>query len=153
MGPVKGGVVFDERIHYRTVGGEVGNHAKLFVDDDLSVQDVVVGVVAVVDHPATVDDQPRGVALAVGAGIGRVGWHPVVGDKLVVEIVGVRRMENNDASTRAFNGSDDVFPAAHKPQVMVLIVVQVDFDRVGQNRPVGVLGVFLAAAQEGSCAY
>lgn len=76
--PVVLRVILDERIHYCTLGWEVGNHVR-FGDDDLSVQDVVIGVVAAVNHKREVDHQPSGVALAVGAGVWLVGRKAVVG--------------------------------------------------------------------------
>ena len=68
-------------IHCRAIGGETGNHVG-FADDDLSIQDVIVSIVAVVDDKGEIHHHSRGVAMAVGAGIGFVGRHAVVGQEL-----------------------------------------------------------------------
>lgn len=78
-------MVLDERIHGHALGGEVGNHIGLG-DDDLSVQDVVVGVIAVVDYKGEVDYEACRVSFAVGAGIGLVGWQTVVGEEFVLAL-------------------------------------------------------------------
>ena len=78
-------MVLDERIHGHPLSGEVRNHIGLG-DDDLSVQDVVVGVVAVVDYKGEVDYEACRVALAVSAGIGLVGWQTVVGEEFVLAL-------------------------------------------------------------------
>ena len=72
------GVVLYQRINHGAFGGEIGNHVRR-ADDELPVEDVVVGIVALVYHKGEVDHQTRRVAMAVGAGIGFVGWHTVKG--------------------------------------------------------------------------
>ena len=91
-------MVLDERIHHRALGGEVGNHVKLFVDNDLSVQDVVIGVVAVVDHVWEFDHEACRVALAVSAGIGFIGWQAVVSEEFVLALA-----VDDDASARTLH--------------------------------------------------
>lgn len=72
LAAVISGAVLDQGEYRGAVGGEVGNHVWL-ADDDLSIQDIVVCVVAMVDDKGEIHNHSRGVALAVGAGIGFVG--------------------------------------------------------------------------------
>ena len=51
-----------------------------------------------------------GVALAVGAGIGFIGRHTVVGEKLGVAIA-----VDDNATACAFHWGDKVFPSADEP--------------------------------------
>ena len=71
-------------------------------------------------HPAAVHYHSGSVALAIGTGVGLIGWYPVVGSKRVVEIAGVRSVEDNDATACAFDGWGDILPTAHEPEVIVL---------------------------------
>jgi len=114
-------VVLDEWIHHRAFGGEVGNHVKLFVDNDLSVQDVVVGIVAAVDHVRKVDHKACRVTLAVGAGVGFIGWQAVVGEKFVLALA-----VDNDASARALHFGGDVNPAADEVNLLILKCIRVN---------------------------
>ena len=145
-------MVLDERIDWNAVGGEIGNHVGIAYDD-LSVQDAVIGVVAAVDDKGEIHHHARGVAVAVGAGVGIVGRHTVVGGKSVLDVVGIGPAKHDDASAGAFHFGGDVFPAANGVQVLILHLVRVNRDGVGQNRPIGVLRVLLAAVQEGGGAY
>ena len=83
--PIESGVILNQRINHRAVGGKIGNHV-WFTDNELAVQDVVVGVVASVDNEWEVYHKTGGVALTVGAGIRFVGRHAVVGQKLRVAL-------------------------------------------------------------------
>ena len=94
---IERGVVLYQRINHSAIGGEIGNHVR-FADDDLSVQDVVVGVVAAVDDKREIHHKSGGVALAVGAGIGLVGWYAIIGQKLSVTL-----SVNDNASAGAFH--------------------------------------------------
>ena len=96
-----------ERIHWHAVGGEVGNHVRLG-HDDLPVQNVVIGVVAMVDHKREVDHETCRVALAVGAGVRLVGRQAVVGKEFVVALA-----VDDDATARAFHLRSEVNPAAN----------------------------------------
>ena len=118
-----GGVVLYQRIDHGAVGGEIGNHVGL-ADDDLSVEDVVVGVVAAVHHKGEVDHHSRCMALAVGAGIGCIGWHPVKGKELRVALP-----INDDASAGAFHVRSDVDPSAYCIQIVILHRVRVNRNR------------------------
>ena len=140
-------VVLYQRIDHGAVGGEIGNHVGL-ADDDLSVEDVVVGVVAAVHHKGEVDHHSRCMALAVGAGIGCIGWHPVKGKELRVALP-----INDDASAGAFHVRSDVDPSAYRIQIMILHRVRVNRNREGENGPVGILGVFLAPVHQGQERY
>ena len=102
-------MVLDERKDGSTIGGEIRNHIGL-ADDELSVQDVIISVVAVVDDEGKIHHHSCSVALAVGAGVGFVGWHAVVDKKLVV-VVAV----HDETSACAFDGGGDILPFAHKP--------------------------------------
>ena len=136
-----------QRINHGAVGGKIGNHVGL-ADDDLPVEDVVVGVVAAVHHKGEVHHKSRRVALTVGAGIGLVGRYAVVSQKLVVA-----HAVDDDASAGAFHIGGDVDPSAYEVQVLILHGVRVNRNRVGQERPVGVLRVFLASMQQGQECY
>ena len=107
------GVVLDKRENRGAVGGEIWNHVG-FLDDDLPIQDVIVGVVATVDDPSAVYHQSRGVTLAVGAGVRLVGRHAVVGEKLIVAVA-----EDDEASAGTFNICCDVNPIERVAQRMI----------------------------------
>lgn len=94
---IESGVILNQRINHGAIGGEIGNHVGL-ADDDLSVQDVVVGIVAMVNHVWEFDHKARGVALAVGAGVGLVRRQAVVGEEFVLALA-----VDDDASARAFH--------------------------------------------------
>ncbi len=141
------GVVLNQRINHGAVGGEIGNHVGLS-DDDLAVQDVVIGVVATVDDKGEVHHKSRRVALAVGAGIWFVGRYAVVGQKLVVAYA-----IDDNASAGAFHIGGDVNPSTYEVQILILHGVRINRNRVGQERPIGVLRVFLAPMQQGQECY
>ena len=96
MVAVVSGVVLDERVNEFIVD-KTWNHVVLFVDDDFTVQDIVVGVVAMVNDKGKLNDQTGGVALAVGAGIGVVRRDAVVGQEFVL-----RHAIDDDATACAF---------------------------------------------------
>ena len=102
-------MVLDERKDGSTIGGEIRNHIGL-ADDELSVQYVVIGIVAVVDDEGEIHHHSCGVALAVGAGVRLIGRHTVVDKKLVVVVT-----VHDETSACAFDGGGDIFPSAHKP--------------------------------------
>ena len=106
-----------------------------------------------VNNEGVIHNHSCGVAFAVGAGIGVVGRHSVVGSERVVKIVGVGPTENYDASAGAFHFGSYVFPSADGMQILVLHLVGIDRDRIRQKWPVGVFRVFLAAVQQGQGAY
>jgi len=135
-------VVLNERIHHCALGGELGDHVKRFVDNDLSVQDVVVGIVAVVDHIRKFDHEACRVALAVGAGIGFVGGEAVVGEKFILALA-----VDDDASARTLHFGGDVNPAADEVNLLILKCIRVN--REGERRcwPIGVFRIFLTALQ------
>ena len=107
-------MVLDEGIHGRALGGEVGNHVGLG-NDDLAIQDVVIGVVAVVDHEGEVDHKASGVALAVGAGVGGVGGEAVVSKKLILALA-----VDDDASACALHFGSDVNPTTYIVDLLIL---------------------------------
>ena len=107
------GVVLDEWEDGGAVRGKIRNHVRLS-DDDLPIQDVIVGVVATVDDPSAVYHQSRGVTLAVGAGVRLVGRHAVVGEKLIVAVA-----EDDEASAGTFNICCDVNPIERVAQRMI----------------------------------
>ncbi len=140
--PVVLRVVLDERINHVGIGLENGNHVG-FGDDDLPVQDVVVGVVAAVDDKGEVDHEARGIALAVGAGIGKVGRQAVVGEEFVLALA-----VNDDASARAFHLRGKVDPTADSVQLVILHRVGINREAKRRGRPIGVFGIFLTAVQQ-----
>ena len=139
--PIILGVVLDERIHGYTLCGEVGNHVWLG-NDDLSVQDVVVSVVASVNHKGEVDHKARRVALAIGAGVRLVGRQAVVSEKLVVVLA-----VNDDTSACAFHLGGEVNPTADEVNLLILNRVGINRERKRHGWPVGVLRILLAAVQ------
>ena len=139
--PIILGVVLDERIHGYTLCGEVGNHVWLG-NDDLSVQDVVVSVVASVNHKGEVDHKARRVALAIGAGVRLVGRQAVVSEKLVVVLA-----VNDDTSACAFHLGSEVNPPADEVNLLILNRVGINRERKRHRWPVGVLRILLAAVQ------
>ena len=94
---VESGAVLNQGINHRARGGEIGNHIRLS-DDELPIQDVIVGIVATVDDKWKIHHKSGGVALTVGAGIWLVGWYAVIGQKL-----GVTLSVNDNASAGAFH--------------------------------------------------
>ena len=88
------------------IGLENGDHVG-FGDDDLPIQNVVVGIVATVHHEGKVDHESRGVALAVGASVGVVGGQTVVCQKLSLALA-----VDDDATACAFHLRSEVDPAA-----------------------------------------
>ena len=107
--------------------------------DDLSVEDVVIGVVAAVDDEGEVDDKSSGIAVTVGAGIGLVGWHTVVCQEF-----GIALTVDNQASAVALHVGGDVEPSANEIEALILGVVQIQRYGIRQDRPVGVLGIVSA---------
>ena len=66
-----------------------------------------------VNDKGVVHNHSCGVALAVGAGIGLVGRHPVVGSERIAKVVSIGSVENDDATACAFYLGGDVFPATN----------------------------------------
>lgn len=131
--------VLDERIDGRAIGGEIGNLVGLS-HDELSIQDVVISVVALVDHERKFDHHARGVAVAVGAGIGLVGRDTVESEKIdVVHAV------YDDAAAGALHVGGKIEPATGEVQLLVLKRVGIDGDGRAQKGPVGVLWILLAS--------
>ena len=64
-------VILNERVNHLLIGLEYGNLVR-FGDENLPVQDIVIGIVAAVHHEGKVDHKACGVAVAVGACIGVV---------------------------------------------------------------------------------
>ena len=64
-------MVLDEGENRGAVRGKIRNHIRLS-DDDLSVQNVIIGVVAAVDDEGEIHHKACRVALVVGASIGLV---------------------------------------------------------------------------------
>lgn len=110
------GVILHQGEDDGAISGEVGHHVEILADDDLSVEDVVIGIIAMVDHVREFYHEACGIALAVGAGVGVVGRDAIVGQKLVV--AGVK---DDDATAGAFNVSNDIDPIVIVFQVMPLI--------------------------------
>ena len=135
-------MVLAEREYCGAVGGETGDHVRL-ADDDLSVQDVVVGVVAMVDDKGELDHEACGVALAVGAGVRLIGRQAVVGQKLRVAVT-----VDDDASAGAFHLGGDVKPSAHEVKILILKCIGIDGDGGEEDGPVGVLGKLAATSHE-----
>ena len=134
------------------IGGKTGYHVGI-ADDNLSVQDVIISVVAVINDKWKFHHHSCSVALAVGAGIGFVGRHTVVRSECIFHIVSIGPAENNDTTAGAFHFGSDVFPSTYGMQIMVLHLVWVNRDRIRQKWPVWVFRVFLAAVQQGQDAY
>lgn len=135
-------MVLYERVNRCAVGGKTGYFVGLG-NDDLSVKDVVIGIVAAVDDEREVYHKTAGGAMAVGAGIGLVGRNAVVGQKLRVALA-----VDDDTSAGAFHIGSDIEPPAHEVQVVVLHGVWINRDRGGENRPVGVFRVVFAPMNE-----
>lgn len=134
-------MVLDKRVDWNALGGEVGNHVGLG-DDDLSVQDIVVGVVAMVDHKGEIDHESGGVPLAIGAGVRLVGGQTVVGQKFVLTLA-----EDDDSPTGAFHFRGKINPSTGKVNLLILKQVRVDGERERRSGPVGVFRILLAALQ------
>ena len=135
-------MVLYERINRCAVGGKAGYFVG-FGNDDLSVKDVVIGIVAMVDNEREIDHKTAGGAMAVGAGIGLVGRNAVVGQKLRVALT-----VDDDAPTGALHVGSDIEPPAHEVQVVILHGVRINRDRGGENRPIGVFRVVFAPMNE-----
>lgn len=138
---IVGGVVLDKGVDGCSSGREIRNHVGL-ANDDLSIQDVVVGVVAAIHHEGEVDDHSRGVALAVGAGIGLVGRQSVVGQKLVVA-----QPIHDDASAGTLHFRSEVNPAACHVKCLILKRVWVNREVERGFGPIRILGIAFASLQ------
>ena len=136
-------MILDERVHSHTLGGETGNHVG-FGDDDLTIQDVVIGVVAPVNDKREIHHQTSSVALTVGAGIRLVGWHAVVGQELRFAL-----SIDDDASAGAFHLRGDIKPATDEVQILILIRVWINRYLCRQYWTVGVFRVLCAPGKEG----
>ena len=141
------GVVLYQRINHSAVGGEIGNHVG-HADNDLTVEDVVIGIVALVHHKGEVDHESCRVAMTVGAGVGFVGRHAVKGQKL-----GVAHAVNDDTSAGAFHIGGDVNPPTDRIQGLILHRVWINRNRIGENGPIGILRALPAPMQEGQERY
>ena len=130
-------MVLYQGIHHRAIGGEIRNLI-WSGNDDLPIQNIIIGVVASVDHKGEVHHQTGRVAVAVGAGIGLVGRKAVVGKKLVGAL-----SVYYDASTGDLDFRGDVKPITYKIEVVILLCVGINRDGIGENGSVGVLGVFM----------
>lgn len=135
-------MVLYERVNRCAICGKAGYFVGLG-NDDLSVKDVVIGIVAAVDDEREVYHKTAGGAMAVGAGIGLVGRNAVVGQKLSVALA-----VDDDTSAGAFHIGSDIEPPAHEVQVVVLHGVWINRDRGRENRPIGVFGVVFAPMNE-----
>lgn len=113
-------MILDERVDGYALSGEVGNHIRLS-HYDLSIQDVVIGVVAMVDHKREVHHEACGVTLAIGTGVGFVRGQSVVGKEFVLALP-----VDDDASTRAFHFGSDVNPSADEVNILILKSVRVN---------------------------
>ena len=121
--PVILGVVLDERIHGNAVGGEVGHHIRLS-HDDLSVQYVVVGVVAMVHYKREVHHKACCVALSICTGVRLIWGKTVVGEEFVLTLA-----IDDDSSAGAFHLRGEVNPSADEVNLLILNCVRVDSER------------------------
>ena len=113
-------MILDERENRSAICWEIWHHIGL-ADDKLSIQDVVVSVVAMVDDKGEVDHESCRVALAVRTGIGFVGWQTVVGKKFVLALA-----VDDDAPAGALHLRGDVNPTADVVNLLILKRVRVD---------------------------
>ncbi len=141
-------MVLHQREDDGAIGREVGHHVEFLADDDLSVEDVVVSVVAMVDHIREFNHQTCRVALAVGAGIGVVGRDAVIGKKLVVA-----QFVDDDASTGALDVGRQVEPSADEVQFLILQRVGIYGDGGREDGPDWVLGEGMASMKKGEECY
>ncbi len=140
LAPVVSGVILYERIGI--FGGERGYHSKFLTNNQLPIQDVVVGVVAIVHDKREIHHKALGVALAVGASVRIVGRKAVVGEKL-----GLALAIDDDASACAFHLRAQVDPATDHIKLLILERVRVDGEAEGRRRPVWVFRIAVAAVQ------
>ena len=140
---VESGAVLNQGIDHRAIGGKVWDHVGLS-NNELPVKDIVIGIIATVDDKWKINHKSGGVALAVGAGIGFVGGHAVIGQKLRFTLP-----IDDDASAGAFHIGSDVEPVANKVQIIILRGIRIYRYWCKQYRPIRVLRVFLASMQKG----
>ena len=105
-------VILNERVNHLLIGLENGNHVR--ADDDLTIQNVVVGIVAAVHHEGKVDHEASGVALAIGAGIRVVWGQTVIGQKLRLAL-----SIDDDTAACAFNVGSEINPFADEIKIVV----------------------------------
>ena len=105
-------VILNERVNHALVGLENGNHVR--ADDDLTIQNVVVGIVAAIHHKGKVDHKACGVTVAVGACIGVVWGQTVIGQKLRLAL-----SIDNDTAACAFNVGSEINPFADEIKIVV----------------------------------
>ena len=123
-------MVLDKRVNCSCISGEKRLHVWL-CNNDLSVQDVVVGVVTMVHHKRKIDHEACGIAVAVGAGIGFVRWQAVVSQKLVFALA-----IDDDTSAGAFHFGGDINPSAYIVNRLILKGVWVNRKAERCRRPV-----------------
>ena len=140
-------MVLDEWENRGAVRGKIWNHIWLS-DDDLPIQYVIVGVVAMVDDERKVYHETCGVALAVDTSIWLVGRETIVSQEL-----GLVLSVDDNASASTLNVGGDIGPTADEVQIIVLVGVWVNCNWIRQYWQNRVLGVFLAAVQEGEDGY
>ncbi len=137
--PIILGVILDKWIHRHAFSREIWDHVRLG-NDDLSVQYVVVGVVATIHHKGEVDHKACRVALAVGAGVRFIGWKTVVGEKFILA-----QTVNDDTSASAFYLGSEVYPAADEVNFLILKGVWIYRERKRNGGTVRVFGILLTS--------
>ena len=140
-------MVLDERINRPFVGREEGYHIWL-CNNDLPIEDVIVGVVAMVHHKGEIHHKACGVPVAVGASIRLVGRQTVVGQKLIF-ILAI----DDDATTGAFHLGSDVNPSTDEVNLLVLNGIWINREPKRCRWPVWVLRILLTAVQKGQGCY
>lgn len=143
---VVGCVILNERIDGDTSGREIRNHVKLFIDNDLSIQNVVICIVATVHDVGEIHHHACGVALAVGASVRLVGRQAIVGQKLVFALT-----VDDDASAGAFHFRSKVDPSACHIKCLILDGVWVNREAKRSLGPVRVLGIVFARLHNKKC--
>ena len=100
--------------------------------EKVAIDDVVLDVVAVIDHEGEIDYQTGAFALAVAAGIRLVGRQAVIDPEL-----GLVEPIHDQSPARGEIFWSEVHIATHETQIVVLQVVEVDaeiIDGVGRIR-------------------
>ena len=140
-------VVLYQRVHYRACGGEIGNLIG-FSNNKLSVQDIVIGIIASVDDKREIHHQSCCVALTVGTRIRFVGRDAVIGQKFCFSLA-----IYDKTAAGALNVWCNIKPTTDEIKFLILHGVRVDGNAEREQRLIGVLRIFFAAIQDSQAAH
>ena len=103
--------------------------------EDVTINNIVFDVVAIVQHKRQINDQSGAVAIAVAAGIGVIGRQTVISPEFVLI-----QPVNNDAATGAHRVGGVILESSHGVEFILMECVRVNGEI---DDAVGVIGVLV----------